>query len=167
MVEDQYVLGSILASVLLGFVLVYAFFFLNKKISSSSINTTTTAINGECRARTDDPDVIIVGAGVAGAALAHTLGKVFIPFHLSLWFPNFIIFYVRPTYAAHCIFLWPGSSILILINNQIRISLIKSASCTICCKTSAEIKVIHLFWFLQPPPIHCVLISRKPANIQN
>ena len=39
----------------------------------------TTAVNGECRSKNgggDDVDVIIVGAGVAGAALAHTLGKV-------------------------------------------------------------------------------------------
>ena len=34
---------------------------------------TTAAVAGECRS---DSDVIIVGAGVAGAALAHTLGKV-------------------------------------------------------------------------------------------
>lgn len=36
-----------------------------------------SAINGECGSQTnDDFDIIIVGAGVAGAALAHTLGKV-------------------------------------------------------------------------------------------
>ncbi|XP_052188297.1 squalene monooxygenase SE2-like [Diospyros lotus] len=41
--------------------------------AATTTTTPTTAINGECRSK--DSDVIIVGAGVAGAALAHTLGK--------------------------------------------------------------------------------------------
>ncbi|XP_021767667.1 squalene monooxygenase-like [Chenopodium quinoa] len=37
--------------------------------------TTTAVFAGECRSDVTSSDVIIVGAGVAGAALAHTLGK--------------------------------------------------------------------------------------------
>lgn len=82
--EEHYVLGLVLAS-LLGFLLVYALFFKKNdrrdsvEAVKSTTATTTTAISGECRSRNgagDDVDVIIVGAGVAGAALAHTLGKV-------------------------------------------------------------------------------------------
>jgi hypothetical protein len=44
---------------------------------SESVNSIATT-SGECRSsNVSDVDVIIVGAGVAGAALAHTLGKVF------------------------------------------------------------------------------------------
>nr|WNO03109.1 squalene epoxidase [Ilex cornuta] len=81
--EFQYVLGSVLA-LLLWFVFLYNVF--EKKDSrrgsleaaeSTNITTNTAAINGECGSKNseDDVDVIIVGAGVAGAALAHTLGK--------------------------------------------------------------------------------------------
>ncbi|CAO2817723.1 unnamed protein product [Amaranthus hypochondriacus] len=74
---DPYIVGGILSSV------VAAVFLWNlqstkgrEKVSSpengiSSVMT-TAAVSGECRS---DSDVIIVGAGVAGAALAHTLGK--------------------------------------------------------------------------------------------
>ncbi|KAM7518446.1 hypothetical protein LguiB_017408 [Lonicera macranthoides] len=78
---DQYILGSIFASIL-GIVLVYVL-FVKKNGRRSSIDggetTATTSIaaadSRECRSRDDEVDVIIVGAGVAGAALAHTLGK--------------------------------------------------------------------------------------------
>lgn len=82
---DQLVIAFVCASVV-GFILIYASFVTknarkvvpagagNSNGKSSSITTTTTCINGECRSE-DDADVIIVGAGVAGAALAHTLGK--------------------------------------------------------------------------------------------
>ncbi|CAK9157943.1 unnamed protein product [Ilex paraguariensis] len=81
--EFQYVLGSVLA-LLLWFVFLYSVF--EKKDSrrgsqeaaeSTNTTTNTAAINGECGSKNseDDVDVIIVGAGVAGAALAHTLGK--------------------------------------------------------------------------------------------
>nr|WBR34620.1 squalene epoxidase [Bupleurum chinense] len=81
---DQYVLGWILASV---FGLFTLYLVVLKRTNDEkrailearregmkSLNTT----NGECRSSQgdgDDVDVIIVGAGVAGAALAHTLGK--------------------------------------------------------------------------------------------
>lgn len=43
---------------------------------SESVKSIATT-NGECRSdNSSDADVIIVGAGVAGSALAHTLGKV-------------------------------------------------------------------------------------------
>ncbi|XP_058219685.1 squalene monooxygenase SE1-like [Rhododendron vialii] len=44
--------------------------------ANATTTTTTTEISGVYRSKKDDDvDVIIVGAGVAGAALAHTLGK--------------------------------------------------------------------------------------------
>ncbi|KAI3508928.1 hypothetical protein L1887_23950 [Cichorium endivia] len=82
---DQLLIVSVFASVV-GFILIYAFFVIknvrkvlpagagNSNVKSSSVTTKTICINGECRSE-DDADVIIVGAGVAGAALAHTLGK--------------------------------------------------------------------------------------------
>ncbi|THF98141.1 hypothetical protein TEA_004145 [Camellia sinensis var. sinensis] len=74
---DQYMLGSILASVI-GLALLYNLFVKrngrDETTTTTTSTTTTTAINGECRSK-NDVDVIIVGAGVAGAALAHTLGK--------------------------------------------------------------------------------------------
>lgn len=78
--EEHLLYGSILAA-LLGFVLAYALFFKRNGVfneAEKSANT-TTAVARECGSRNgygDDADVIIVGAGVAGAALAHTLGKV-------------------------------------------------------------------------------------------
>ncbi|PSR99943.1 Squalene monooxygenase [Actinidia chinensis var. chinensis] len=77
---DQYVLGSVLASVL-ALVVLYNLFVKRNARGESTADATkaaTTAISGECRSKNgggDDVDVIIVGAGVAGAALAHTLGK--------------------------------------------------------------------------------------------
>ncbi|KAK7310747.1 hypothetical protein RJT34_08452 [Clitoria ternatea] len=78
---DLYIIGWILCSVLSLFAL-YNLTFAGKNRRSSpekkaefAENVTTTA--GECRSVNldGDADVIIVGAGVAGAALAHTLGK--------------------------------------------------------------------------------------------
>lgn len=86
---DQYILGSIFASIL-GIFLVYVL-FVKKNGRKSSIDggettaTTTAAADSiEYRSRKDEVDVIIVGAGVAGAALAHTLGKVLFVPHFSL-----------------------------------------------------------------------------------
>lgn len=55
---------------------------------NAATTTTTTVIGqGDGGLRDDGDDVIIVGAGVAGAALAHTLGKVMIfLFFLFLFF---------------------------------------------------------------------------------
>ncbi|XP_052203718.1 squalene monooxygenase SE1-like [Diospyros lotus] len=82
---DQYLLASLFAAVLGLAVLSNLFRKRNGRGQStaaastaSATTTTTTVVNGECRRRnggSDDVDVIIVGAGVAGAALAHTLGK--------------------------------------------------------------------------------------------
>nr|GMC97107.1 squalene monooxygenase-like [Ipomoea batatas] len=72
---DNYIAGTFMVS-LLGFVL---FYVMSKKASETRRNgagTPTCTDNGECGARKEsDADVIIVGAGVAGGALAHTLGK--------------------------------------------------------------------------------------------
>lgn len=76
---DQFVLAIFLAS-LLGFVLLYSLRFKRKERASAveiKDECVKSAANGECRSKSnyDAADVIIVGAGVAGAALAHTLGK--------------------------------------------------------------------------------------------
>ncbi|GAA0150219.1 oxygenase [Lithospermum erythrorhizon] len=78
---EQYMLGTILAT-LLGIIGVYVFFLKkngakNNNDIGASTTTTTTNIDGECRSgeHSGNADVIIVGAGVAGAALAYTLGK--------------------------------------------------------------------------------------------
>lgn len=80
---DQYTLGGILASVF-ALVAIYTLVAKKKKNNnrrdspnarSESVNGVATA-KGECRSTNSDADVIVVGAGVAGAALAHTLGKV-------------------------------------------------------------------------------------------
>ncbi|KAL8058619.1 hypothetical protein ABFX02_03G031000 [Erythranthe guttata] len=79
---DLTLFASLLAF-LFGFLFLYYFGFLriknqdirsNSPASAATATTTTTAVvgGGECGSR---DDVIIVGAGVAGAALAHTLGK--------------------------------------------------------------------------------------------
>ncbi|KAA8528433.1 hypothetical protein F0562_035788 [Nyssa sinensis] len=78
---DQYTAGSILAS-LLGFVVLYNL-FVKRNCNRGSTETrestnNNTATNEERRFKNaggGDVDVIVVGAGVAGAALAHTLGK--------------------------------------------------------------------------------------------
>ncbi|CAL5417986.1 unnamed protein product [Camellia sinensis] len=80
---DQYLLGSLLASILVIVVSYNLYAKRNGRAESTTAvtttTTTTTAINSECRSKNgggdEDVDVIIVGAGVAGAALAHTLGK--------------------------------------------------------------------------------------------
>lgn len=80
---DQCSLGWILASVL-GVVAVYILFGKkncggsNGRRRDSLKNIATT--NGDCKSSSSDGDIIIVGAGVAGSALAYTLAKVMIHF---------------------------------------------------------------------------------------
>ncbi|KAK6160573.1 hypothetical protein DH2020_003954 [Rehmannia glutinosa] len=82
---DLTLLGSVLAA-LFGFLVLYYYGFSRKNEKSwstengNSTTNTTTIAEGECGSRDGGDDVIIVGAGVAGAALAHTLGKVFLFF---------------------------------------------------------------------------------------
>ncbi|RZC54643.1 hypothetical protein C5167_013491 [Papaver somniferum] len=70
----QYILGGILAS-LLGFLFLLKLNG-NKKNKKNEIRDecVKSSINGDLRSN-GDTDIIIVGAGVAGAALAYTLGK--------------------------------------------------------------------------------------------
>lgn len=77
-----YVLGCLIASFLGFFVLFNFRRQVVKKSKSSDIKT--TPVNGHRRTVKDDEstDIIIVGAGVAGAALAYTLGKVYIYYFL-------------------------------------------------------------------------------------
>ncbi|KAG5034041.1 hypothetical protein JHK87_008951 [Glycine soja] len=79
---DLYVLGWIICAVL-SLAALRNFAFTRKNCCASSetgatrraVNVTTAA--GECRSSSRDGavDIIIVGAGVAGSVLAHTLGK--------------------------------------------------------------------------------------------
>lgn len=79
---DQYTWGLILGAVLglvalynLGLLALYNFVMKNRNEDNGADSlhkTPTPALNGECPF---DADVIVVGAGVAGAALAHTLAK--------------------------------------------------------------------------------------------
>lgn len=76
-VVDQHVLWTFFAS-LLGFVLLYTLRRNSNKRTTTNKNFPEECAkegfaDGECRP--SDTDVIIVGAGVAGSALAHTLGK--------------------------------------------------------------------------------------------
>lgn len=80
---DLSVLGWILCSALSLFAL-YSLAFGGASRNHASpekrneLSETVTTSAGECRSEKHhgDADVIIVGAGVAGASLAHTLGKV-------------------------------------------------------------------------------------------
>lgn len=79
----QYIVGVVVAS-LLGFVLSYS--FRGKKNITTPASMEQTTRNGFVKTSENSTrgpemagsttDVIIVGAGVAGAALAYTLGKV-------------------------------------------------------------------------------------------
>uniref|UniRef100_A0A5B7BNB0 squalene monooxygenase n=1 Tax=Davidia involucrata TaxID=16924 RepID=A0A5B7BNB0_DAVIN len=84
-VVDDYILPTFFAS-LLGFVLLHILRRRTKKNKRDDHKATSafeirndcvrSSTNGECRSGDGhESDVIIVGAGVAGAALAHTLGK--------------------------------------------------------------------------------------------
>ncbi|KAF2294268.1 hypothetical protein GH714_008736 [Hevea brasiliensis] len=75
--ESQYVMGGIMVS-LLGFLLFYRSTV--KRISSLSREdargeTLKSSENGVKAEKATNPDIIIVGAGVAGSALAYTLGQ--------------------------------------------------------------------------------------------
>lgn len=94
---DHYLLGWILASVLGLFAFYYMVYLVvrreeenNRRAFSeqrSDSVKTIPATNGERRSDDDcHVDVIIVGAGVAGSALAHTLGKVILFFPVSAFF---------------------------------------------------------------------------------
>ncbi|KAI3990862.1 hypothetical protein MKX01_026046 [Papaver californicum] len=69
----QYILGGILAS-LLGFLFLLKLNGKKNKNNEIRDECVKSSIKGDLRSN-DDTDIIIVGAGVAGAALAYTLGK--------------------------------------------------------------------------------------------
>ncbi|XP_038886247.1 squalene monooxygenase SE1-like [Benincasa hispida] len=80
---DHCAFGWIL-SALFAFVIALSFFLAprrNRRVEGthstprSDCLRSSSTTNGECRSIDGDADVIIVGAGVAGSALAHTLGK--------------------------------------------------------------------------------------------
>ncbi|KAG6516820.1 squalene monooxygenase SE1-like isoform X2 [Zingiber officinale] len=70
---DQYLLGTIMASILMFFLLV-GFWGCKRKAHLAPGNRSSCAIRAEKGG--SGTDVIVVGAGVAGSALAYTLGKV-------------------------------------------------------------------------------------------
>ncbi|PIA25041.1 hypothetical protein AQUCO_13300029v1 [Aquilegia coerulea] len=74
----EYMLGGIIAS-LLGFLFLYSsssyLFGKKKKKNVKQEDNECVTSSTKCNLNSNTPDVIIVGAGVAGAALAYTLGK--------------------------------------------------------------------------------------------
>ncbi|ONK76062.1 uncharacterized protein A4U43_C03F23490, partial [Asparagus officinalis] len=80
MLLNQYLFGGIVASIL-GFLLLSQFFRRGKKNKvnneekmAGEVVEMTSSRDGDCGSR-DGPDVVVVGAGVAGSALAYALGK--------------------------------------------------------------------------------------------
>ncbi|CAK9312490.1 unnamed protein product [Citrullus colocynthis] len=80
---DHCAFGWIL-SAFLAFAMAFSFFLAsrrNRRVGGADSTPRTDCVrssastNGECRSVDGDADVIIVGAGVAGSALAHTLGN--------------------------------------------------------------------------------------------
>ena len=111
-------LGWILFSVL-SLVALYNLAFADKKrsVSSAAVSqcmTSKSTVNAECRSTDGNGgvDVIIVGAGVAGAALAHTLGKV-ISLALSYSIVEFFLFHLRlkSCHLEHCAHMFNASQI--------------------------------------------------------
>lgn len=92
MVVDQYLLAWIFASVI-ALIAVYGTVATrrsnnNRRASLEEEERSRgclTVSDAECRSADGDVDVIIVGAGVAGSALAHTLGKVLISLPLFIF----------------------------------------------------------------------------------
>ena len=88
--DHQYLLGGVIAS-LLGFVLLYGSRLRREKSRASTVfrrsESFKTTANGSFgpTASSGGADVVIVGAGVAGAALAYTLGKVIVSLIFSLY----------------------------------------------------------------------------------
>lgn len=82
---DQFFLGELLAFVI-GFMVLYSFFRKREKNNSSASAENTRGLSNDhandltTRSSESDAagnaDVIVVGAGVAGSALAYTLAKV-------------------------------------------------------------------------------------------
>ncbi|GER37468.1 squalene monooxygenase [Striga asiatica] len=74
---DLSLLGSVLAA-FFGFFIFCRYGLSRKKennVAAPATTNTTAICEGECESKDGGDDIIIVGAGVAGAALAHTLGK--------------------------------------------------------------------------------------------
>ncbi|PIA44270.1 hypothetical protein AQUCO_01700103v1 [Aquilegia coerulea] len=80
---NEYIFGGIIGA-LLGFFLLYGLSLLTKNKNKKKKNESSIHIQNECNkssvvdngdVQSSDIDVIVVGAGVAGAALAYTLGK--------------------------------------------------------------------------------------------
>ena len=83
--EYQFIMGGIVAIVILGFQLLYYRSTGNKKTGASMEVGANESSQTENVMNTD---IIIVGAGVAGSALAYTLGKgslFLFPFDLALF----------------------------------------------------------------------------------
>lgn len=106
-VIDQYIVGIFVIS-LLGFILLFSLF---RDVKSNSKKKDRRSVVGdlsevdrssdEGRHNSGEPDVIVVGAGVAGAALAYTLAKVMLMLHASFFFICFL-FYFNSRFVDVC-----------------------------------------------------------------
>jgi squalene monooxygenase len=99
--DYQYILGGIilLASSLAFVFILYSFGEKkkNKVVEEGSSYAKISSENGICSQEVEEgeTDIIIVGAGVAGAALAYTLGKVYMFVLISSYeFMHLICLYV-------------------------------------------------------------------------
>ncbi|PIN00105.1 Squalene monooxygenase [Handroanthus impetiginosus] len=72
---DLALLGSVFAAITFGFLVHFSYGLSRKNEKSGNDVASTTIDDRECVSRDGGDDIIIVGAGVAGAALACTLGK--------------------------------------------------------------------------------------------
>lgn len=92
--DYQYILGGLIACILAVVFVLYSFAE-KKKVTERGSGSTDVKSNGYARISSEngicsqeiegETDIIVVGAGVAGAALAYTLGKVYSKFLIFIY----------------------------------------------------------------------------------
>ncbi|KAI9186760.1 hypothetical protein LWI28_020569 [Acer negundo] len=130
-----YILGAVVAS-LLGLLFLKISIGKKKSGASSMEAQSTDSVMGRSGNGSTDTDIVIVGAGVAGAALAYTLGKVEIPScfvglilekcelpyknhgHVILADPSPILFYPISSTEIRCLVDVPGQRVPSISNGE-------------------------------------------------
>lgn len=107
MTSYQFTLGGAIVS-FLGFAMFYLLCRNKKSDNSTNLvqikrnECVKTAHDGECQPEiVGNPDIIIVGAGVAGSALAYTLGKVIFLSQLIFDSCKLVAFFLRNSSTQH------------------------------------------------------------------